>query len=94
MSEFHPDMILMDLGMPTVDGYEAARLIRAGPQGGELFLVALTGWGADTNRRRTQDAGFDRHLVKPLDMGFLSRMIAELPTRLPGAVSRSTFLAD
>jgi CheY-like chemotaxis protein len=83
VAEFHPDVVLMDLGMPTVDGYEAARRIRAEPKGREPFLVALTGWGADADRRRTHDAGFDRHLVKPVDTGVLTKMIAELPMGSP-----------
>jgi PAS domain S-box-containing protein len=75
---FRPDVILMDLGMPKVDGYEAARRIRAQTWGSEPFLVALTGWGADDDRRRTHDAGFDRHLVKPVRPDALTRMIAEM----------------
>ncbi len=82
-AEFRPDLILMDLGMPTVDGYEAARRIRAEPWGGETFLVALTGWGADDDRRQTRDAGFDRHLVKPVALDALMKLIAELPTASP-----------
>jgi CheY-like chemotaxis protein len=71
----------MDLGMPKMDGYEAARRIRAQTWGAELFLVALTGWGAEHDRRRTQDSGFDRHLVKPVDREALTRMIAEMPIK-------------
>ena len=79
-AEFRPDVVLMDLGMPGVDGYEAARRIRAEPRGAGPVLVALTGWGSDGDRRRTQDAGFDRHLVKPVDADALSKIIAELST--------------
>jgi len=79
--EFRPEVILMDLGMPNVDGYEAARRIRAEITENEPFLVALTGWGDDKARWRTQDAGFDRHLIKPVDLDLLTRMIAELPER-------------
>jgi two-component system CheB/CheR fusion protein len=61
-----------------VDGYEAARRIRAEDWGNKPFLVALTGWGADDDRRRTHDAGFDRHLVKPVRPDALTRMIAEM----------------
>jgi CheY-like chemotaxis protein len=80
---FRPEMILMDLGMPLMDGYEAARRIRAETWGDKAFLVALTGWGADNDRRRTQDAGFDRHLVKPVDPDVLTSMIAEMPIESP-----------
>ena len=76
---FRPEVILMDLGMPNMDGYEAASRIRAGPGGTGPFLVALTGWGADDDRRRTLDAGYDRHLVKPVDMAALAKMIAGIP---------------
>jgi len=82
-AEFRPDVILMDIGMPRLNGYEAARRIRAESGGGVPFLVALTGWGADDDRRRTRAAGFDRHLVKPVDLDALKRMIAELPIESP-----------
>jgi PAS domain S-box-containing protein len=82
-AEFRPEVVLMDLGMPKVDGYEAARRIRAEPWGDAPFLVALTGLGADEDRRRTHDAGFDRHLVKPVDPDALTRMIGELPIESP-----------
>jgi CheY-like chemotaxis protein len=78
-AEYRPRLVLMDLGMPKVDGYEAARRMRLQPWGAELFLVALTGWGAEEDRRRTQDGGFDSHLVKPVDMDILKRLIAEMP---------------
>jgi CheY-like chemotaxis protein len=77
--EYRPLLVLMDLGMPRVNGYEAARLIRAEPWGAGLFLVALTGWGSEADQQRTRDAGFDRHLVKPVDIEALKRLIAELP---------------
>jgi CheY-like chemotaxis protein len=83
--EYRPRLVLMDLGMPKVDGYEAARRMRAQPWGAELFLVALTGWGAEDDRRRTQDAGFDSHLVKPVDIDTLKRLIAECSTTLADA---------
>jgi PAS domain S-box-containing protein len=63
----NPDAILLDLGMPRLDGIEAARRIRAMPRGREPFIVALTGWGQTSDRERTQAAGFDCHLVKPAD---------------------------
>ena len=78
-AEYRPSLVLMDLGMPKVDGYEAARRMRAQPGGTQLFLVALTGWGAEEDRRRTQDGGFDSHLVKPVDMDTLRRLLAEMP---------------
>ncbi len=79
--EFRPELVLMDLGMPKIDGYEAARRIREQPWGKRIFLVALTGWGAAEDRQRTKDAGFNSHLVKPVGMDILIRLLAEIPTR-------------
>jgi len=63
---FVPEVVLMDLGMPQMDGYETAREIRRLPLGGQVALIALTGWGQQQDRRRTLEAGFDTHLVKPV----------------------------
>jgi signal transduction histidine kinase len=65
-ASFRPDVVLMDLGMPKLDGYEAARAIRRDAGGGDVVLIALTGWGGELDRRMSQEAGFDRHLVKPV----------------------------
>lgn len=81
-AEYRPEVVLMDLGMPRVNGTEAARRIRLESWGKDMFLVALTGWGADDDRRRTQEAGFDRHLVKPVDLDALTKLLADLPVRL------------
>ena len=74
----------MDLGMANMDGYEACRRIRAKSWGSEPFLVALTGWGSLDDKRRTREAGFNRHLVKPVALDALTKIIAELPTSAPG----------
>jgi PAS domain S-box-containing protein len=74
-----PDVVLLDIGLPVLNGYEAARRIRE--QGGQKrrpLLVALTGWGQDADRRRSQEAGFDAHLVKPVDDAVLGRLPFEL----------------
>jgi PAS domain S-box-containing protein len=63
---FRPDLILLDLGMPELDGYAACRRIRSLPIGEQVKIVAVTGWGQDEDRRRTAEAGFDAHLVKPI----------------------------
>ena len=78
--EFRPEVILMDLGMPNMDGCEAALRIRAKPWGLIPVLVAVTGWGTDEDRLRTQGAGFDLHLVKPVGLSALATMLEELPT--------------
>jgi CheY-like chemotaxis protein len=61
-----PDVVLMDIGMPRMDGYEAARMLRAA--GRPLRLIALTGWGQALDKAKAQEAGFDRHFVKPVDL--------------------------
>lgn len=73
-----PEVALLDLGMPKLDGYEVARRIRAEIWGRTTVIVALTGWGQDEDRRRTKAAGFDSHFVKPLDMDVLSKFLAKL----------------
>ena len=64
---FRPDVVLLDIGMPRLNGYEAARRIRDEPWGKEMLLIAQTGWGQEEDRRRSQEAGFDAHLTKPVD---------------------------
>lgn len=65
---FEPDIVLLDLGMPVMDGFEAAKLVRQTAWGRRAKLVAVTGWGQPSDRKRTADAGFDGHLVKPVDL--------------------------
>jgi PAS domain S-box-containing protein len=77
--EFDPDLILLDLGMPGMDGYEVARRLRQTPGFERRTLAALTGWGQEGDRRRTRAVGFDRHLVKPVDPAELSALLASLP---------------
>jgi signal transduction histidine kinase len=79
-AECRPDVMLLDIGMPKLDGYEVARRVRAEPWGKGTVLIALTGWGQDEDRRRSREVGFDNHLVKPLDPDKLSAMLAKLPT--------------
>jgi CheY-like chemotaxis protein len=78
-----PEGALLDIGMPLVDGYEVARRIRAQEWGKGITLVALTGWGQESDRRRSQEAGFDAHLVKPLDLDKLTVVLAQLPEHAP-----------
>ncbi len=75
-----PEVALLDIGMPLLDGYEVARQIRAQEWGKGVTLVALTGWGQESDRRRSQEAGFDTHLVKPLDLDKLTALLAQLPS--------------
>jgi CheY-like chemotaxis protein len=73
---FRPDLILLDIGMPGMDGCEVARRLRARPEFAQTPLVALTGWGQDSDRKRSEEAGIDRHLVKPIDPDILGDLIA------------------
>jgi PAS domain S-box-containing protein len=73
---FAPDVVLLDIGMPLLNGYDAARRIRAAGWGKELLLVALTGWGQDDDKKRAADAGFDLHFTKPLEPTELSRIVS------------------
>ncbi|MGH9322388.1 MAG: hybrid sensor histidine kinase/response regulator, partial [Vicinamibacteria bacterium] len=76
-ASFRPDVILLDIGLPGLDGYEACRKIRALPWGKEILLIALTGWGKDEDKRRADDAGFNLHLMKPADPTELKRFLTE-----------------
>jgi PAS domain S-box-containing protein len=69
--EFRPDCILLDIGIPRLDGYQTCRAIRARPWARNTLIVALTGWGQDEDRRKSAEAGFDGHLVKPIDPAVL-----------------------
>ena len=73
---FQPDIAFLDIGMPKLNGYEAARRIRES-QGKDLLLIAVSGWGQEDDRRRSKDAGFDHHLVKPIDFDALETLLAE-----------------
>ena len=76
--EYRPNVILLDIGMPKLNGYEACRLIREQPWGQGVVLIAMTGWGQDKDRRRSHEAGFDHHLVKPVDPQALMKTLAGL----------------
>lgn len=75
MQDFSPDMAFLDIGMPGMDGHELCRRIRQQPTLSKMLLVALTGWGQDDDRRRSREAGFDRHLVKPVEPHSLKRLL-------------------
>jgi CheY-like chemotaxis protein len=67
-SAFLPDAVLLDIGLPGMDGYEVARRLRADPRFSEILLLALTGWGRDDDKEKARSAGFDAHLTKPVDI--------------------------
>ena len=76
--EFHPEVVFCDIGMPKVNGYEAARRIREQPWGRSTVMVALTGWGQEDDRKKSADAGFDFHLVKPVAPAAVVKLLADL----------------
>jgi PAS domain S-box-containing protein len=73
---YRPEVVVLDLGMPKLNGLDACRMIRALPWGRSILMVALTGWGQEEDRRRSREAGFDAHLVKPVDASVLTTLIA------------------
>ena len=75
--EFEPDVVLLDIGLPGMNGYDVARHLRADPQTCHAFLIALTGWGSDDDRQRSRDAGFDVHLTKPVELHVLNRLLRQ-----------------
>jgi CheY-like chemotaxis protein len=77
VGDFVPDVALVDIGLPVMDGHELARRLRESPQLSELRIVAVTGYGQEADRQRSREAGFDAHLVKPVDVDRLADIIAE-----------------
>jgi PAS domain S-box-containing protein len=80
-AEFRPDVVLLDLGLPKLNGYDACRRIRAQPGGEQMIMIAQTGWGQVEDRQRTSEAGFDHHMVKPLDPKALRKLLADIQLR-------------
>ena len=78
LDTYRPSVMLLDIGMPGMDGFEVARRARQRPDGRELTVIALSGWGQEEDRRRSRDAGIDYHLVKPVDVDELGRVLAAL----------------
>lgn len=75
---FHPELVLLDIGLPKLNGYEVARRIRQQSWGRNMILVALTGWGQDEDRRRSQEAGFNFHVVKPVELAAFEKLLTGL----------------
>ncbi|MFZ6876318.1 ATP-binding protein [Undibacterium sp. Di27W] len=76
-TEQHPDVMLLDIGLPDMDGYELARRVRAQPWGKKIIMIAVTGWGQDSDRARAHDAGFDHHMVKPIQFERLRELLSQ-----------------
>jgi PAS domain S-box-containing protein len=75
---FRPEVVLLDIGMPKLNGYDACRRIREQPWGKRMMLIALTGWGQEEDKRRTEEAGFNTHMVKPVDLAALKQLLVSL----------------
>ena len=85
--EFRPHVALLDIGMPKLNGYDACRRIRERPWGQRMVLIALTGWGQPEDRRRTEEAGFDAHIVKPVEIKVLLEVLASHSEIVPDEVA-------
>ena len=79
---FRPDVILLDIGMPKLNGYEVCRRIRQQPWGKSMTVIAMTGWGQEDDRRKSQVAGFDFHLVKPVDLDVLFKLLSTATAKI------------
>jgi CheY-like chemotaxis protein len=77
-AEFRPDVVLLDIAMPKLNGYEVAQRLRAEPWGKHLLLIAVTGWGQESDKLRASGAGFDFHLTKPVDVAALTRALSSV----------------
>ena len=81
---FGPQVAILDIGMPKLNGYDVARRLRSEPWGKSTVLVALTGWGQEQDKADAKAAGFDRHFTKPADIGALNHFLEETAKRLAG----------
>ena len=81
VEELRPELVLLDIGLPEMNGYDVCRHLRERPEGREMLIVALTGWGQEEDRRKSQEAGFDGHLVKPVDYPALMALLARVQQR-------------
>ena len=75
---FRPDVVLLDIGLPKLNGYEAARRIREQRWSRDIVLIAVTGWGQEEDKRRSKEAGFNFHMVKPVEPAALEKLLAGL----------------
>jgi CheY-like chemotaxis protein len=82
---FLPEVILLDIGLPKLNGYEVAQRIREQEWGKSMFLIAVTGWGQEEDRQRSSEVGLNVHMVKPVEPAALERLLAELHSEDLGA---------
>ena len=76
---FLPEVVLLDIGLPKLNGYEVAQRIRENEWGKTMFLIAVTGWGQEEDRQRSSEVGLNVHMVKPVEPAALERLLADLP---------------
>lgn len=76
---FLPDVVLLDIGLPKLNGYEVAQRLREQAWGQSMFLIAVTGWGQDEDRQRSSEVGLNVHMVKPVEPAALEKLLATLP---------------
>ena len=81
---FLPEVVLLDIGLPKLNGYEVAQRIREKPWGVSMFLIAVTGWGQDEDRERSSEVGLNLHMVKPVEPSALEKLLAGLPSNVTG----------
>jgi CheY-like chemotaxis protein len=84
-AEFQPNVVLLDIGLPKLNGFEVARRIRQERGGNRIALVAVTGWGQQDDRRRAMEAGFDHHLTKPVEIARLMQLLSSMTPANDGA---------
>ena len=77
-AQHKPDVILLDIGLPILDGYQVCSAIRKETWGKNITIIALTGWGQDEDRRKSKEAGFDHHMVKPISLNALLNLLAQV----------------
>jgi CheY-like chemotaxis protein len=85
---FRPHIVLLDIGLPRMNGYEAARRIREQSGGDQVAIVALTGWGQEKDKQLASEAGFDHHLTKPVEPSTLTNLLAAIAPSVSAEVSR------
>jgi CheY-like chemotaxis protein len=78
VEKYRPEVVLLDIGLPEMDGHEVCRRVREQPWGKDIVVIALTGWGQEDDRRKSEEAGFDGHLVKPVDYDKLLELLSSL----------------
>jgi len=82
---FLPEVVLLDIGLPILNGYEVAQRIRQQPWGTSMFLIAVTGWGQEEDRQRSEEVGLNVHMVKPVEPAALDKILTELALNRPSA---------